>query len=85
MENKSTIKRKKLEGIVMSDKMQKTIIVKITTRKPHPKYKKIITLSKRFKVHVEDDANKPKIGTRVTIQEFRPISKDKSWILIHKQ
>lgn len=78
MENKSKqpIKRT-FQGIVVSDKMDKTIVVKIDRIKIHPKYKKRYKVSRRFKVH--DPENKCKVGDKVTIVECRPLSKEKRW------
>lgn len=73
-------KRKVREGEVVSDKMQKTIVVQVTRTTTHPVYKKVITKSKRFKVH--DEKNEAKIGDKVRIMETRPLSKDKRWRLL---
>ncbi len=64
-------------GLVVSDKMQKTIVVAIENRAPHPKYGKIVVKTRRYKVH--DEENKCKVGDRVRIQETRPLSKTKRW------
>lgn len=64
-------------GLVVSDKMQKTVVVAIENRAPHPKYGKIVVNTQRYKVHDED--NKCKVGDRVRIQETRPLSKTKRW------
>ncbi|KAB8330312.1 30S ribosomal protein S17 [Scytonema tolypothrichoides VB-61278] len=64
-------------GLVVSDKMQKTVVVAIENRAPHPKYGKIVVNTQRYKVHDED--NQCKIGDRVRIQETRPLSKTKRW------
>ncbi|AFZ25211.1 SSU ribosomal protein S17P [Cylindrospermum stagnale PCC 7417] len=64
-------------GLVVSDKMQKTVVVAIENRAPHPKYGKIVVKTQRYKVHDED--NKCKVGDRVRIQETRPLSKTKHW------
>lgn len=73
-------KRKEFKGIVISDKMQKTIIVRIMHLKKHPKYGRIIRKYNKFKVH--DEKNIAKIGDIVRIQETRPLSKDKRFRLI---
>lgn len=78
MENTTT--RRQLTGVVVSDKMDKTIVVKVDRFVKHPKYGKFYTISKRFKAHVEGD--KPAIGERVIIEESRPISKTKSFVLV---
>lgn len=67
-------------GLVVSDKMQKTVVVAVENRSPHPKYKKIVVKTRRFKAHDED--NKCKIGDRVRIQETRPLSKTKRWQVV---
>jgi small subunit ribosomal protein S17 len=64
-------------GLVVSDKMQKTVVVAIENRAPHPKYGKIVVKTRRYKVH--DEENKCKTGDRVRIQETRPLSKTKRW------
>jgi small subunit ribosomal protein S17 len=64
-------------GLVVSDKMQKTIVVAIENRSPHPKYGKIMVKTRRYKVH--DEENQCKVGDRVRIQETRPLSKTKRW------
>jgi len=67
-------------GSVISDKMDKTVVVQIERRYPHPVYKKIITRRTRLKAH--DETNECKIGDRVKITECRPLSKDKAWRVI---
>jgi small subunit ribosomal protein S17 len=67
-------------GVVVSDKMDKTIVVKIERVKVHPVYKKRFTVSKKYKVHDEDNTHK--IGDNVNFQESRPISKDKKWVVV---
>ena len=64
-------------GDVVSDKMDKTIVVAIENRSPHPKYGKIVVRTKKYKVH--DAENQCKIGDRVRIVETRPLSKTKRW------
>ncbi|MBF2089255.1 MAG: 30S ribosomal protein S17 [Leptolyngbya sp. DLM2.Bin15] len=64
-------------GVVVSDKMDKTVVVAIENRAPHPKYGKIVVRTKRYKVHDED--NKCNVGDRVKIQETRPLSRTKCW------
>jgi small subunit ribosomal protein S17 len=66
-------------GLVVSDKMDKTVVVAIENRIPHPKYRKIMVRTKRYKVHDED--NQCKVGDRVRIQETRPLSRTKRWIV----
>ena len=72
--------RKKRTGIVLSNKMQKTIVVQIKRKALHPLYGKVIEKAAKFKVH--DEKNQAQIGDRVRIEETRPISKDKRWRLI---
>jgi small subunit ribosomal protein S17 len=69
--------RRILRGTVVSDKGDKTIIVRVERRVMHPVYKKFITRSKRFAAH--DAQNKYKTGDTVQIEECRPISKRKTW------
>jgi small subunit ribosomal protein S17 len=66
-------------GVVVSDKMDKTVVVAIENRSPHPKYGKIVVNTKRYKVH--DEENQAKTGDRVRIQETRPLSKTKRWTI----
>lgn len=70
-------RERRFTGVVVSDKMQKTRVVLVSTAKLHPKYRKQYTVSTRFKVH--DETNATKTGDRVTFVECRPISKDKRW------
>ena len=72
--------RKNRTGIVVSNKMQKTIVVQIKRKVPHPMYGKVMEQATKFKVH--DEKNEAKVGDRVSIQETRPISKDKRWRLV---
>lgn len=81
MENKKSVKiLRKLQGNVVSEKMNKTCIVEVVNFKWHPKYKKQYKLSKKYKVH--DEKNQAKAGNVVIFQECRPISRDKRWRLI---
>jgi small subunit ribosomal protein S17 len=70
-------KRKVREGLVASDKMDKTVVVAVETKKVHPLYKKAVRVTKRYKAH--DETNACKIGDKVKIVETRPLSKEKSW------
>ena len=72
--------RKTRVGTVVSDKMQKTVVVAIERRFPHPRYGKMVTRTKRVKAHSED--NSAKTGDRVRIMETRPLSKDKRWRVV---
>lgn len=69
--------RKKFSGVVVSDKSDKTIVVKVERVKINPKYKKRFVVSRNYKVH--DENNACKIGDKVTFVECRPLSKDKRW------
>jgi len=81
MMNKKEVKNKRrLKGTVISNKMIKTIVVKVTGLKMHPKYKKQYNVSKNYKVH--DEKQLAKVGDYVIFQECRPLSKDKRWRLI---
>jgi small subunit ribosomal protein S17 len=71
--------KKKLLGFVVSDKMDKTVVVRVETLKRHSLYHKVIKHIKRYKAHDED--NKCRIGDRVLIVESRPLSKEKSWVV----
>jgi len=82
MENNNQVKKRRLEGIVTSDKMNKTVVVTVTRTTIHPKYLKRYKVSNKFKAHSENNAYK--IGDKVTIEETRPISKDKRWTVIGK-
>jgi small subunit ribosomal protein S17 len=75
--------RKQRVGVVVSDKMTKTIVVEIERRVPHPKFKKIVRRTSKFYAH--DDAEVAKIGDKVLIEETRPMSKLKRWSLVEVQ
>ena len=72
--------RKTRTGIVVSDKMQKTIVVEIVRKAKHPLNGKTVNYTKKYKVH--DEENKAKVGDKVLITETRPLSKDKRWRLV---
>lgn len=72
--------RKVRTGLVVSDKMDKTVVVTITRRVPHPVYGKMVTRTKRVKAH--DEENSVKTGDTVRIMETRPLSKDKRWRVV---
>jgi len=72
--------RKVREGVVVSDKMEKTIVVSIETMILHPIYKKRVKKTTKFKAHDENNTAKP--GDKVRIMETRPLSKDKRWRLV---
>ncbi len=71
--------RRFLQGVVVSNKMDKTIVVQVTRRYRHPKYKKYVNERVRYKAH--DEANTANIGDKVRIIESRPLSRDKRWRL----
>lgn len=71
--------RKKLVGSVVSDKMDKTVVVRVETLKRHRLYHKVVKMVKRYKAH--DAENKCRVGDRVVIVESRPISKEKTWVV----
>jgi small subunit ribosomal protein S17 len=72
--------RKTRVGVVVSDKMQKTVVVAVERRVPHPVYGKMVTRTTKFKAH--DEQNSSKVGDRVRIMETRPLSKDKRWRVV---
>lgn len=79
MEEKQ-VNHKTLRGVVVSDAMDKTITVEITSKKKHPKYKKYSIYSKKYKAH--DEKNEAHVGDTVDIIETRPLSKDKYFRLL---
>jgi small subunit ribosomal protein S17 len=72
--------RKVREGVVVSNRMDKTVVVAQKRRVPHPLYKRYITLTKKY--HVHDENNECSVGDRVRIMETRPLSKTKRWRLV---
>lgn len=73
---------RKFTGVVTSDKSAKTIVVEVATVKVHPKYKKRYTISRKYKVH--DEENAYHVGDKVIFVECRPLSRDKRWRVISK-
>lgn len=73
--------KRTFKGTVVSDKMQKTIVVRVDSMKVHPKYKKRYTVSKRFKVH--DEKGQFHVGDVVSFVETRPLSRDKRWGVVY--
>ncbi len=69
-----------LQGIVVSDKTDKTVVVRVERRFTHPLLKKVVRRSKKYQAH--DEANKYKTGDTVVIEESRPISKNKRWVVV---
>lgn len=72
--------RKRLTGVVTSDKMDKTVVVSVTTTKQHPRYKKVMRLVKKYKAH--DESNDCQQGDVVEIIESKPYSRDKRWAVV---
>ena len=81
-ENKKNRQFRELKGIIVSNKMDKTIIIRVDKSKRHKIYKKKYTISKRYKAH--DENNQYKVGDYVLIRQTRPISKGKKWKVIRK-
>ena len=75
--------KKKLTGLIVSNKMDKTIVVNVERIKEHPIYKRRYKVHKKYKAHVENSKDF-EIGQKVIIEECRPISKDKKWTVIEK-
>ena len=81
MDNTNT-KSRVLKGVITSDKMTKTVVVKVSNLKKHPKYKKYFKVSRKYKAH--DEENQYHTGDHVLIKEIRPMSKEKRWTVIGK-
>jgi len=79
-QNIARTQRKERTGEVISDKMAKTITVRVERRFQHPKFKKVVKSYKKFVAH--DEKSEAKVGDRVRIQETRPLSKTKRWRLV---
>lgn len=82
MTNNKLQKSRILKGVVTSDKMTKTVVVKVSSLKKHPKYKKYFKVSQKYKAH--DEKNEYHTGDQVLIRETRPMSKEKRWIVVGK-
>lgn len=80
--HQSVKQKRKLKGEVVSDKMDKTVVVKVSSLKLNKKYKKHYRVSRRFKAH--DEKNQYHTGDKVVIEETRPLSKEKRWKVISK-
>jgi small subunit ribosomal protein S17 len=80
MAGQTAIKQRERQGVVVSDRMDKTIVVRVSSVKPHAKYSKIMRTTSRLKAH--DEENQAKVGDTVLVRECRPLSKDKTWRLI---
>jgi len=74
--------KKQLTGTIISNKMQKTIVVQVERIKEHPKYKRRYKFHKKYKAHLED--GEYQVGERVVIEECRPMSKEKRWKVLRK-
>jgi len=74
--------KRKIEGVVVSDKMMKTRVVAVSRLKKHPKYLKYYTVTMKFKAH--DEKNEYKTGDKVIIEESRPLSREKRWTIVGK-
>jgi small subunit ribosomal protein S17 len=74
--------KKTLQGIVVSDKMQKTVVVQVERVKQHPKYKRRFKIHKKYKAH--DENQEFHVGDNVIIEETKPTSKDKNWKVVEK-
>jgi small subunit ribosomal protein S17 len=80
MAEQPTTKQRERQGLVVSDKMDRTIIVQVAAVKPHAEYRKIVRRTSRLKAH--DENNEARIGDTVLVRECRPLSRDKTWRLI---
>lgn len=83
MTNKTITVKKKLTGRVVSDKMDKTVVVNVQRFVAHKKYGKYYKIDKHYKAH--DENNEYKVGDMVVIEESRPISKDKNFVVVGKK
>ena len=79
MEAKDETHRRKMTGVVVKDKMDKTVVIEVEKFLKHPKYHKYLKTKKRYKAH--DEKSECKIGDRVMIMESRPLSKEKRWVV----
>lgn len=79
----TTTNRKKIDGVVVSDKMDKTVVVNAQRFVKHKKYGKFYKIDKKYKAH--DENNEYKVGDKVTIEETRPISKSKNFRVLNKR
>ena len=78
----TSLKKQQLVGVVVSDKMVKTVVVRVDSKKRHPKYKKAYTVSKKFKAH--DEQGQYHTGDKVIIESIRPMSREKKFKVIGK-
>jgi small subunit ribosomal protein S17 len=79
MEAKVETHRRKMTGVVVKDKMDKTVVIEVEKFLKHPKYHKYLKTKKRYKAH--DEKNECRVGDRVMIMESRPLSKEKRWVV----
>jgi small subunit ribosomal protein S17 len=80
MTEQQEIKQRERQGVVVSDKMDKTIVVEVGSVRPHSEYKKVVRRTTRLKAH--DEENEARVGDEVLVRECRPLSRDKTWRLI---
>jgi len=80
MVGQKTTKQRERQGVVVSDAMDKTIVVQVSAVKPHAQYAKVIRTTDRLKAH--DEQNEARVGDTVLVRECRPLSRDKTWRLI---
>lgn len=80
MTEQQDIKQRERQGIVVSDRMEKTIVVEVSSVRPHAEYKKVVRRTERLKAH--DEQNEARMGDKVLVRECRPLSRDKTWRLI---
>jgi small subunit ribosomal protein S17 len=80
MAGQKATKQRERQGVVVSDRMDKTIVVEVSVAKPHAEYAKVIRTTDRLKAH--DEENQARIGDTVLVRECRPLSRDKTWRLI---
>jgi len=79
MEQKSGIGRRKIVGVVVKDKMDKSVVIEVEKFLKHPRYHKYLKTKKRYKAH--DEGNVCRVGDKVLLVETRPLSKDKRWLV----
>jgi small subunit ribosomal protein S17 len=80
MAGQKATKQRERQGVVVSDRMDKTIVVEVSVTKPHAEYAKVIRRTDRLKAH--DEESQARIGDTVLVRECRPLSRDKTWRLI---
>ncbi len=80
MAEERTTSQRERQGVVVSDAMDKTIVVQVSAVKPHAQYKKVVRRTNRLKAH--DEKNEARVGDTVLVRECRPLSRDKTWRLI---